>query len=50
LWSMLEGVAGAGRALVDVPFTPAVDLNIKKGTGAGAVYFDRKCLFFLLEY
>jgi hypothetical protein len=49
---MLEGVAGAGRALVDVPFTPAVDLNIKKGTGAaaGVVYFDRKCLIFLLEY
>ena len=44
LWSMLEGAAGAGRALLDVPVTPEASVNVKKGKGAGAVYFDRKRL------
>jgi len=46
LWGMLEGAAGAGRALVDVPLNEedALPIDVKKG-GAGAVYFDRGCLF-----
>jgi hypothetical protein len=52
LWSMIEGAAGAGRALVDVPLTStadgdlSTDVDVKKGQGAGAVYFDRRCLYF----
>lgn len=44
LWSMLEGAAGAGRALVDVPLSLDSDVQEREER---AVYFDRRCLFCL---